>query len=130
MKGIDTAVLLRLLRGDPKVRKLLLSLEGEELATTEWNLLELEALARSDASAGRERRRAALEKLRRRLTVIPIDERAVRHTASLHGSIRGAPQMIEAAILGALESRGCTTLYSGRALASGGVRTRVKLEVV
>src|SRR5271169_2288550 len=35
MKGLDTPVLLQLLRGEPRIRTLLRELKGEELVTTE-----------------------------------------------------------------------------------------------
>lgn len=108
MIGLDTPFLLRLLRGDPKATAQLRSWQGEELATTEWNLLELEALARADPSSGRERRRAALEKLRRRLTVVPFDERASERFVQAQAAPTSPEELASAAIAAALESRGCT----------------------
>ena len=126
MKGLDTPVLLKLLRGEPAARTLLRSLQGEELATTEWNFLELEALAKLDSTPGRERRRAALEKLRRRLTVLSLDERAVEAAAHQLGRVHHARELIGAAVLATLESRGCTDIYTaGNSLARSAIKTRI-----
>jgi predicted nucleic acid-binding protein len=108
MKALDTPILLAFLRGSPAARALVRSLSGEEIATTEVNLYELEALARLDSHAGRERRLAALDRLRRKLTVLPVDERAVR--SGLHhlkGHTRGAVHPMVDLILGTLEANGC-----------------------
>ncbi|MGI0133294.1 MAG: type II toxin-antitoxin system VapC family toxin [Thermoplasmata archaeon] len=116
MKGLDTPVLLALLRGRPAARTLLQSLQGEELATTEWNLFELELLARGHPSSGLVRKRAALEKLRRRLTVIALDQAAVR--ASLPRTGRASSDLPTAAILtlmlGAMEANGATEWYTSK----------------
>lgn len=130
MKALDTPVLLRLLHGDERVRSLLRSLPGEELATTEWNLLELEIALRADARPGRERRRAALDQLRRRLTVLPIDEAALRSAREIPGQPRSPSEMIELGLLSALQARGCEELYTTRGRASGRLRSRVRVRVV
>jgi predicted nucleic acid-binding protein len=128
VKGLDTPILLKLLRGDPAVRTLLRSLKGEELVTTEWNFLELEALAKIDGSPGRERRRAALDSLRRRLTVLPLDERAVVTASARLGRVRHPKELIGAAVLATLESRGCTELLtSGATLSRSGIRSKVRV---
>ena len=129
MKGFDTPVLLGLLRGDPVARQLVRRLQGEELATTEWNLLELEILARSDPTPGREHRRAALEKLRRRLTVLPIDQRAVAAVAGMRPSGTLGHSLAVTAILAAMESRGCTEWFTDAKTARKAPRTRVKVQV-
>lgn len=108
MKGLDTPVLLAILRGRPEARRLLRTLHGEELCTTELNLFELEVTARREAAAGRERRLAVLERLRRKLSVLPIDGRAVqaaaaRLPAKLPAGIEPTPWLIA----GALEANGC-----------------------
>jgi predicted nucleic acid-binding protein len=82
MKGLDTPVLLRLLRGEPRVCQYLRKLGPGELCTTTINLFELEAIARSDPAPGRERRLAALEALRRKLSVLPVDESAALAAAA------------------------------------------------
>ncbi len=53
MKGLDTPVLLALLEGAAKPRALVRALAGEELATTEVNLFEIELLGRRDKSPGK-----------------------------------------------------------------------------
>jgi hypothetical protein len=126
MKGIDTPVLLELLRGSPAARAWVRGAGGEELATTEINFFELETLARLDRSPGRERRLAALDKLRRRLTVVPIDARASAAARAREAPPRGAP-WISLLVLGALEAAGCSEIVTSEALArlrSGKARTR------
>jgi predicted nucleic acid-binding protein len=130
MKALDTPVLLRLLRGDGGARQLVRKLHGEEIATTEWNLLELELLARWDPQPGREHRRAALEKLRRRLTVLPIDERSVEAVAALRGSSGPASSIALVAILGTLESRGCTEWFTNAATARRAPKSKVQVQIL
>jgi predicted nucleic acid-binding protein len=109
MKALDTPVLLAFLRGSPGARALVRSLSGEEIATTELNFYELEALARLDPHPGRERRLAALDRLRRKLTVLPVDERGVRaglrHLKN-HSHSVATPNLD--LILGTLEANGCS----------------------
>jgi len=109
MIGLDTPVLLGILRGEPAARSLIRKLENEEVGTTALNLLELETLARLDPSPGREHRLAALDRLRRKLTILPIDDRAAVIGAGYAGkdaskSVSGATW----AILGTLEANGCS----------------------
>jgi predicted nucleic acid-binding protein len=109
MKALDTPVLLAFLRGSPAARAVIRSLSGEEIATTEVNLFELEALARLDPAPGRERRLAVLDRLRRKLTVLPVDERAVRTgLRHLKGHTRGTALPLVDMMLGALETNGCS----------------------
>ncbi|MCI4358256.1 MAG: PIN domain-containing protein [Thermoplasmata archaeon] len=108
MKGLDTPVLLGLLRGDPRVTALLRKWEGEELCTTSVNLFELETIARTGRAPGRERRLAAIERLRRKLTVLPIEERSARLAAqqAARATLAGASSA-SWLILGALQAGGC-----------------------
>jgi predicted nucleic acid-binding protein len=108
MKGLDTPVLLEILAGAPSASKLLRGLSGEELCTTEANLFELEAIARLERGAALDRRLAALERLRRGLTVLPLDERACRAAAVRS---KGDSQGLSTdawLVWGALEANGCT----------------------
>ena len=108
MKGLDTPVLLALLEGAPKPRALIRALAGEELATTEVNLFEVELLGRREKSPGKERRLQALERLRRKITVLPIDEESTRRAALIAASARqGAPEGTWLC-LGAAEAHGCS----------------------
>ena len=92
MIGLDTPVLLAFLHGEKSLRAHLKEWRGFELTTTEWNILELEAIARQSGRPGRERRIAALARLRRSLTVLPLDGTAVGvampHLADLDASPR------------------------------------------
>ncbi len=112
MKALDTPVLLALLEGDASVKALLRRLRGVEIATTEANLLELSYLAAHGDARTRGERREVLERLRRKITVLPIDAPAVdqsgRHLGK--GGERLAP--LRLGMFGALEVGGCDELFS------------------
>jgi len=112
MKALDTSVLLALLEGDRSARDLVRKLREVEVGTTEANLLELAYLAARGTPRTRGRRREALGRLRRKLTVLPIDLRAVE---AAEGGIlrREAPTTpLLAGMLGALEAAGCDELFT------------------
>ncbi len=112
MKALDTPALLALLEGDGGVKDLLRRLRGHEVATTEANLLEL-ALLSGRGSARSGHRREALSRLRRKITVLPIDSRAIEEVArrSSRGELAGlAPHV--AGMLAALEVAGCEELFT------------------
>jgi predicted nucleic acid-binding protein len=119
MKGLDTPVLLRLLHGDPRVRAELHRLRDTELATTEANLLELAILAGRDRSLAR-KRREALEQLRHRLTVLPIDARASERLLRRLREGKPLPTPVVLAMLCAFESAGCEEVYTRGEVASWG----------
>jgi predicted nucleic acid-binding protein len=109
MIGLDTPVLLAILRGDPRTKTLLRRLEAEEVCTTAANVFELEALARLDPSTGREHRLSALDRLRRKLTILPVDDRAAVLAAGY--ASKDATHSVPSEtwlILGALEANGCS----------------------
>ena len=111
MKGLDTSVLLGLLEGDSSVLRQISRLRGVELATTEVNLLELALIAGHGPARAQRSRRGALERLRRKLTVLPIDGRAIDLvTRRLDRSGEASPPLV-LAMLGALESSGCDELF-------------------
>ena len=115
MKGLDTPILLGILRGEPRVMSMLRKWEGEELSTTSVNLFELEALARSNHAPGKERRLAAIERLRRKLTVLPVDERAARLSAqAVSRAGAGESTSVNWLILGALLGAGCGEWVTAR----------------
>lgn len=112
MKALDTSVLLRLLEGDPPVRQLLRRLRGEEIATTEANMLELGVLAGAAPAKMRGDRRTALARLRRRITVLPLDSKGANEaSARAEGGARNMPTHV-LGMLGALEAHGCDELYT------------------
>lgn len=130
MKGLDTPVLLALLEGSPRARTLVRSVGLEEIATTEVNLFELELLHRREKGPGRERRTQALERLRRKLTVLPIDEESGRRAAVLAASARQPAPEGTWLSLGAAEAHGCSewiTTDAGRPPASS---TRLKISTL
>jgi predicted nucleic acid-binding protein len=108
MKGLDTPVLLALLEGAPKSRALVRALAGEELATTEVNLFEIELLGRREKGPGKERRAQAVDRLRRKLTILPIDEESTRRAATIAASARGAAPEGTWLCVGAAEAHGCS----------------------
>ncbi|HXQ93882.1 MAG TPA: PIN domain-containing protein [Thermoplasmata archaeon] len=127
MKGFDTPVLLEILEGRPATVKLVKRLAGEELCTTEWNLFELEAIARQERGASLDRRLAAIERLRRGLSVLAIDEKANRAAAA---AWRDGGQGLTSAswlILGALVANGCTEWFTSRAAAFPKVPGRLRV---
>jgi predicted nucleic acid-binding protein len=112
MKALDTSVLLALLEGDRSATELVRKLGGVEIATTEANLLELAYLARRGSARVRARRHEALDRLRRKVTILPIDQRAVSEAERcvLKGEHPSSP--LVAGMLGALETAGCDELYT------------------
>lgn len=112
MKALDTSVLLALLEGDRSARELVRKLREVEVATTEANFLELAYLAAHGPPRQRGRRREALGRLRRKLTVLPIDPRAVTEAESniLRGDTPASPLL--AGMLGAFEAAGCDELFT------------------
>jgi predicted nucleic acid-binding protein len=112
VKAFDTSILLGLLEGDPAVQHLVRRLRGHEIATTEGNLLELGYLAGLGPVSTRASRKEALERLRSKITVLPIDARAtdagIRRVGK--GGERLPPCVL--AMLGALEAGGCDELFT------------------
>lgn len=111
MRALDTPVLLALLHGAPSAKALIKSLSGEELAATEANFLELSALAARGPPGSRASRIRGLERLRRRLTVLPIDSTSnAEATARLAGDRPGG--LLSWAMYGALQANGCSELIT------------------
>lgn len=124
MKALDTPLLVDLLRGRPSAWKFLDRHRAEELLTTEINLYELELMARRGPPAGRERRLAAVASLRRKLTVLPINDRATG--LAIRGSSAGKSTIAEALMHSAAEAAGCgswvTTRWGKVPRPAGGLR--------
>jgi predicted nucleic acid-binding protein len=108
VKGLDTPILLGILNGSPSVRPLLRSLSGEELATTELNMIELSAIAGHGGVRGRKERLQALERLRRRMTVLPIDRRVTELLSQRAPETRTAADLHLNMIMAAFEAAGCS----------------------
>jgi predicted nucleic acid-binding protein len=112
VKVLDTPLLVDLLRGRVSVRTLVAQAHGEELATTELNLFELEVLARLGPRAGRDHRLSAVQRLRRKLTVLPIDERTCQAAAAgLAAHPRGGTP-VEWLMLGAAKAAGASSWWT------------------
>jgi len=112
MKALDTGVLLALLEGSPKARDQVRKLRGAEVATTEANLLELGYLAAAAPPRARSARLAALERLRQRLTVLPVDPRAMQQALPRVARLGEKLSPTVAAMLGALQAAGCEELFT------------------
>ncbi len=126
MKALDTPVLLALLEGDAAARDTIRRLRGHELATTEANLLELTALAGMAGSRGAAARRSAIARLRRKLTVLPIDARAIEECGRRLTAKDGPRVPLHLlAIWGALEANGCDELFTVGPPVPGNWRFRV-----
>lgn len=117
MKGLDTPFLLGILDGSPSVKTVLRTLSGEELATTELNMVELAALAAHGGPRGRRERLQALERLRRRLTVLPIDRRATELLSQRPVQPKTAAELLHTAMMAAFEAAGCTHVLTDRSIA-------------
>lgn len=112
MKALDTSALLALLEGDRSTRDLLRRLRGVEWATTEANLLELAYVAQGGPQRIRARRRELVDRLRRKLTVLPIDARAVGEAGRLIAKGHGDDPPLTLAMMAALEADGCDELFT------------------
>lgn len=113
MKALDTSLLLGLLEGDPRVRATLRRWRGMEIATTEANLLELYTIAWCVPGRRGAARVSALERLRRHLTVLPLDSRSVEMASGRVPKDNPAtPLML--GMLTALEANGCDELATER----------------
>ena len=111
MKAVDTAALRGILEGDPGSKDLLRRLRGVEVATTERTLLELSLLAQRGSPGSRGARRTVLERLRRKITVLPIDVRAVGEAARRSDGAASPEDLWRLAEWGALEASGCEELF-------------------
>jgi predicted nucleic acid-binding protein len=113
VKALDTSALLALLHGDPGARELVRQLRGMEVATTEANMLELHALIGREPSGVRGARREALSRLRRCVTVLPIDARALEAASRKPSRQDLRVSALTRGMLGALEANGCEELITG-----------------
>ena len=113
MKGLDTPILLEILEGRPSARKLVEGLRGVEVCTTEANVAELHLIARALGGPGVAARLAAVERLRRGLTVLPLDAKATSTAAELVKDPRGVGAL-QALVLGALAASGCSEWITSR----------------
>lgn len=120
MKALDTPVLIDLLCGSTGPRALIGAWKDQEVATTEINLFELELLAESAGRKGLGPRLAALERLRRRLTVLPVDNRALTASRSLREA--GAQRLAPSArlIVSVLLANGCSEWHTTRTVSAPG----------
>ena len=125
MKALDTGVLLALLEGSAKARDVVRKLRGVELATTEVNLVELGYLAGGSRRVTATRLNA-LEKLRHRLTVLPIDSRGAREAIAIVSAARRPLAPSVAVMVGALRAAGCEELITDDA---GSLPTEAGLRV-
>lgn len=129
MRALDTPVLLSLLHASPAAQALIKSLTGEELATTEANLLELSALAARGPATLRANRLRGVERLRRRLTVLPIDPGASAEVMARLTNDRPGSMLVWA-MYGALQVHGCAELITDTKGALPGGRWRFKVRRV
>ncbi|MGP8073005.1 MAG: PIN domain-containing protein [Thermoplasmata archaeon] len=126
MKALDSGVLRGILEADPGSKELLRRLRGVEVATTERAMLELSLLAQRSPAKLHVARRTAVERLRRKLTVLPIDARAVAEASRRATGSASAEELWRLAEWGALEASGCDELFSqGKPPAQGKWRFKV-----
>jgi predicted nucleic acid-binding protein len=127
MKAIDTPILVDLLCGVPEARALVGSWRDQEVATTELNLFELQLLAETGPRKSLGRRMGALERLRRRLTVLPVDVHAFAVSRSVGSATGRSFAPMTRLILSVLLANGCSEWHTTRAVASRGAYGRLKI---
>jgi len=126
VKALDAGALRGVLEADPGSRELLRRLRGVEVATTERAMLELSVLARRSPSKAQVARRTAVDRLRRKLTVLPIDARAIAEAARRASGNPSFEELWRLAEWGALEANGCDELFTPvRPAATGKWRFKV-----
>ncbi len=113
MKSVDASFLRGLLEGDPRILGFVSTLRGERLVTTEIEYAALLKMAEAGPKLRRKARREAVRRLRERMTVIPVDDRASRvlEVALTDGALGGSP-LSNLHSLCALEASGCDVVYS------------------
>ena len=125
MKALDTPILLALLEGDRAAQDAIRRFRGHEVATTEANLLELVLIAGGTGHA-RGARREAIGRLRRRLTVLPLDASAVNEIGRRAADKELARLPLHVlAMLGALEASGCEELLTDQTALPGKWRFKI-----
>jgi predicted nucleic acid-binding protein len=129
MKGLDTPILLALLHDSKGAKELVKCLRGEEAATTEINVYELKVLAGGVAAVQRESREAALARLRRRVTVLPITADSLREAGRfLKGTTR--PVGYQPLVWGTLVAAGCAEWITSRPFAPPRVGLPFKVRIM
>jgi len=113
MKALDTSALIAIFEGGSPGRALLRRLKGIEVVTSELNLLELVMISAQTGERGRPRRLAQIDRLRRKLTVLPIDAAGIREaTSRVSAQGGGSLNPVAVATLGAFEAAGCDELFT------------------
>jgi predicted nucleic acid-binding protein len=116
MKALDTPVLLAILHDSPSAKDLLKNLRGEEIATTELNMYELATLSAEGSKAHLSAREAALARLRRRITVLPITSEGTQGAGRLLRS-KGSAAGYVPLVWGTLAAAGCAEWITTKAFA-------------
>lgn len=129
MKGLDTPVLLEILHGTPASRRLLKSLQGEELATTELNMFELYHVASQAAKSARTARLKAVVALRRRISVLPITSAAVDEVGRVAAG-RPLAGGYGPLVWAALAAAGCGEWITTKTAAPPNGSTKLKVRVI
>ncbi len=128
MKGLDTPILLEILHGTPASRRLLKSLQGEELATTELNMFELLHVASQAPKPTRGQRQRALVSLRRRISVLPVTAASVDEAART-ASARPLTAGFGPLIWSTLTAAGCTEWITTRNATPPKGASRLKVRI-
>jgi hypothetical protein len=90
-------------------------------------MCEIESIARQDRGGVLDRRLAAVERLRRGLTVLPLDERATRAAAArMMGAGRGVSGL-QWLVYGALEANGCTEWFTAKGVAFPRISSKLRV---
>ncbi len=129
MKALDTPVLVGILHDAPFAKPLLRSLHGEEIATTELNIFELKRIAATGPRSVRSSREAALSKLRRRVTVLPVmPDSVAESTRFLTGEPRANDHF--ALVWGVLVAAGCSEWITTKPYLPRGHKLPFRVRVV
>lgn len=115
MKALDTPALLALLEGRREATWILGEVAGGEVCTTEVNMFELEAAVLSDRRSERSRRLAALQRLRQRITVLPLDEKGASAAARVLSAGGSPAPSLSALVLGIAASHGAVEVLTTEA---------------
>ena len=130
MKAVDSGALTGILEGDSRMRVMFHRLRGVEIATTEISMIELSVRAHQASSKNRAARLRTLEKLRRKITVLPVDDRAGLEASRRIGKREQVTQPYRIAELAALEVNQCDELFTYDKSLPGSGKWRFKITVL
>jgi len=130
MKAVDSGPLAAILEGDPSMKMVVRQLRGVEVASTEISMIELSVRAHQAPAKNRAARLRALENLRRKITVLPIDSRAGQEAVRRIGKSGQVGRLYRTAELAALEVNQCDELLTYDKNLHGNGKWRFKITIL